>query len=162
MPDTQSPQDMSSAVESTPVYAPHAGATAMPMMAWAMVKGGVVEDIKVVANYLPHPFPEHEADGGRVINVTSVPCSVGFVVDTHGNVAPPPAMTADGIEMAPSMPAAGAQAAMVQADPVEDKVISTDDMNKRREELVAASKPDDAKPTPPVASPTPVTAPAKA
>lgn len=161
MPDPKSPQDASSATDPTAVYAPHAGVTAVPMIAWAKVKDGKIEEMKVVANYLPHPYPDHEANGGRVINITAVPCAVGYVVDTHGNAAPPATMTADGIVMAPSMPAPGAQAAAVQAAPVADKAITPEEMNERRAELVAAAEPPPpakpaAPPPPPPAPPTPV------
>lgn len=142
----KSPQDIAKEAPSIPVYVDPAHTAGFIGTAWAKVKAGVVEDIKVVQSHLPHPFADHEAEGGRVINVTSVPCGVGYVVDTHGNVAPPPVVTADAQMLAPSMPAPGAQAAAVQAGPVADKAISNDEMNERHTELVEAAKEAEKKP----------------
>jgi hypothetical protein len=138
--EIQTPQDAANAVEPVSHYVPHLGAGAAINHAWATVTNGVVTEIKVLGSHLPHPFAEHEAAGGRVVNITAVPCAVGYVVDTHGNVAPPPVVTADAQLIAPNMPAAGAQAGAVQADPVVEKAISHDEMNERRSELVDAAE----------------------
>ncbi len=144
--DIKSPQSVADEAEEIPVYTPPAHTGGRIHHAWATVKAGVVDKIKVLDSYLPHPFAKEEAEGARVINVTSVPCAVGYVVDTHGNVAPPPVVTADAQMLAPSMPAPGAQAAAVQAGPVEDKAISNDEMNERHTELVEAAKEAEKKP----------------
>lgn len=119
MSDTET-EDRGPAAEDGDVasYSPH-DTIAQPAhhTAWAAIVDNIVQRIRVVASHLPHPFDEHVANGGRVVNVTSVPCAVGYVVDTHGNVAPPATPRADGTMAAPHMPAPGEMAATVQAVP---------------------------------------------
>jgi len=100
-------------------YAPMHGHHNVIMTAWAKVSGGLVEAIAVIPAHLAHPFSEHEAAGGRVVNVTSVPCAVGYVVDTHGNVAP---------QGTSPMPSQGAQAVMTQevASSAQDETVATE------------------------------------
>ena len=133
----QAQQEAVEQVEPVQFHTPHAAEGRHTHHAWAKVEDGKVSEIKVVHAHLPHPYAEHEAAGGRVVNVTSVPCGAGYVVDTHGNVAPPPVRAADATLVAPTMPAPGAQAAAVQAEPVEDHAISMDEANERREALPA-------------------------
>ena len=65
-----------------------------PMRQWALVKDGIVAEVRKAAYHLAHPFSMEEVDGGHVLDVTGVPCHPGFMADAKGNVTPAEGRTA--------------------------------------------------------------------
>jgi len=55
---------------------------------WALIVKGFVTDLVRNAEAY-HPFGD-AAEGNRVMDVSGVPCALGYVADSRGNVAPPP------------------------------------------------------------------------
>ncbi len=68
-----------SVLDGTPVSTLH--------RVWAMVEDGFVVGVKRSADLINHPFGDAAKDK-RILDVTGVPCAIGYMADDRGNVAP--------------------------------------------------------------------------